>query len=74
MGRLRFWGSGRGFKLVVFISFLGIGLTVWYVIVVLKVAVESIVVLQVDVDVEVKVEVKVNIAGRLRVQGRCSRR
>jgi hypothetical protein len=44
------------------------------VIVVLKVAVESIVVLQVDVDVEVKVEVKVNIAGRLRVQGRCSRR
>ncbi len=43
-------------------------------IVVLKVAVESIVVLQVDVDVEVKVEVKVNIAGRLRVQGRCSRR
>ena len=43
-------------------------------IVVLKVAVESIVVLQVDVDVEVKVEVKVNIAGRLRIQGRCSRR
>lgn len=43
-------------------------------IVVLKVAVESLVVLQVDVDVEVKVEVKVNIAGRLRVQGRCSRR